>query len=518
MSILQLVIASAIERTNRRLMILVGLVVIISIPSSHAQEDQKIELTLQKAINIAQDSSLRAFIDKNEYLSDYWDFRTYKAQFLPTLRLSTEPFNFDRRVREEYNSTDSSYEFIQQESINSYANLSLEQNIPFTGGKVYIDSDIGRLQNLGNGNAQYSSTPIRIGIRQSLFDFNWLKWEKKEEPIEFERAKKEYIQSSQEIAEETVDHYFNLLLAQINMEIAKNNYANADTLYRDGKEKYKKDSISKEDMYSLELSLMDAKSGIEDAKTWLKRAETRLLSHLRLDKDITIELIAPDDIPQFNINDSLALAKAKKNNPGWLWYKLRRIDANKDVARAKKSRFKAHLNLSFGMNERADKFTNVYEDPVNQQQVELSMNIPIVDWGLSEKRYNLARKDREVTMAKMEQNEIDFSQNVRRTVEEFNLQKKAVERGAKKDTLAKEMYKITKKKFIEGDIDITKINSAENKKNSFRKGYIRELENYWEYYYEIRQLTLYDFEENADISIEFSNLHNSKGLLVRSNN
>lgn len=106
----------------------------------HSQTAEK--LTLDDAIAIAQDSSLRVFIDRNEYLRDYWDYRTYQAEFLPTLRLQATPFNYERAVREVYNSQDEEYQFIQNERLNSYADLSLTQNIPFTGGRIYIDSDL----------------------------------------------------------------------------------------------------------------------------------------------------------------------------------------------------------------------------------------------------------------------------------------------------------------------------------------------------------------------------------------
>jgi len=157
------------------------------------QKTQKIRLNLQKVIDIAQDSSLHAFIDKNRYLADYWDYRTYKARFLPTLNLHTRPFNFTRAVTEEYNWEDSSYQYIEQQDLNSYFNLSVNQNIALTGGRLYLDSDFGRIQNFYNDDIQYSATPIRIGYRQGLFDFNWLKWQKKIAPLKFQRAKRNFI-------------------------------------------------------------------------------------------------------------------------------------------------------------------------------------------------------------------------------------------------------------------------------------------------------------------------------------
>jgi outer membrane protein TolC len=487
--------------------------------ASAQQNNLKVELTLEEAITIAQDSSLRAFIDKNSFLSDYWDFRTYQASFLPTLSLETTPFNYERSIREVYNSQDDEYQFIQSKKLNSYANLSLTQNIPLTGGRVYIDSDLGRIQNIG-GKIEYSSTPIRIGIQQDLFDFNSFKWQKKIEPLEFTRSKKEFLKASQAIANNTVNFFFALLSAQIELKIAQNDFSNADTLYRDGLQRQEKGTISLEDIYSLELSLMDANSDLERAETSVRRAQTRLLSFLRMDKNINLELIPPDHIYLIDINELRAIEVARKNNPDVLDMELQKMYAERSVEQAKKSRYSADLRVSMGLNQTTDdrRIRSVYQNLDNQQKVAVSMVIPIIDWGLSKKRYKLAQSNQEVVLARMEQAEIDFDEGVRRTVEEYNRQKDLVKRAAKADTLAQMMYDVTQERYMDGDVDIIKLNSAQNKRNSAREDYFRRLKEYWDYYYEIRQMTLYDFVGENDITIDFYNIFQVDVLRTLENN
>ena len=36
--------------------------------------------------------------------------------------------------------------------------------------------------------------------------------------------------------------------------------------------------------------------------------------------------------------------------------------------------------------------------------------------------------------------------------------------------------------------------------------YINDLSNFWNYYYTLRQLTLYDFMKNKDIEVDFEEL------------
>jgi outer membrane protein TolC len=296
------------------------------------------------------------------------------------------------------------------------------------------------------------------------------------------------------------------------MDIEKTKYANADTLYKDGLERYKKDSISQEDLYSLRLNKLNAENSLKQTENWLKRSENNLISFLRLDKDTSIELISPDKIPPLSIEAKEALEQAHKNNPLMIWHTQRRIQAERGVVHAKKSRYHAHLNLSFGLNQNNGDIAQTYQNLLDQERVRISLNIPIIDWGLTQKRYNLAKRNQQVINASVKQSEIEFDQNIKRTVDEFNLQKNIVTRAAQADTLAGRTYEIVKKRFLESEIDIVKLNSAQKDKISARKNYIEELEQFWDYFYEIRQLTMYDFQRNEELSVDFNKLTKENGL------
>ena len=63
---------------------------------SYAQ--RRITLDLQQTIRMANDSSLEAFRTKNMYLSGYWEYRTFKANRLPSLTLNMTPAQYNRDI------------------------------------------------------------------------------------------------------------------------------------------------------------------------------------------------------------------------------------------------------------------------------------------------------------------------------------------------------------------------------------------------------------------------------------
>ena len=50
------------------------------------------------------------------------------------------------------------------------------------------------------------------------------------------------------------------------------------------------------------------------------------------------------------------------------------------------------------------------------------------------------------------------------------------------------------KKFQNGEISITDLNISLAEREGAKRDYIRSIENYWESYYLLREVTLYDFE------------------------
>ena len=77
---------------------------------------------------------------------------------------------------------------------------------------------------------------------------------------------------------------------------------------------------------------------------------------------------------------------------------------------------------------------------------------------------------------------------------------------AKADTIASLRYDVTKQRFYIGRIDVLELNLAQRDKDDATRGYLSALRNYWDYYYNIRRLTLYDFKKGIPLTEDFEDL------------
>ena len=102
--------------------------------ASVAKAQDHIKLDLQKTIQLANDSSLEAFRTQNMYLSGYWEYRTYKANRLPSLTLNMTPAEYNRDITKRYDSEKDLDVYRSQQSFYASGNLAIQQNFDLTGG------------------------------------------------------------------------------------------------------------------------------------------------------------------------------------------------------------------------------------------------------------------------------------------------------------------------------------------------------------------------------------------------
>src|SRR5690606_15372632 len=214
--------------------------VMVGMAAAEAQSGKPRQLTLAESIEMASDSSLQSFRVKNMYMANYWQYRSFKAARLPSLNLNLVPAQYNREFTKRYDPDNNIDVYRVQQSFYTSGNISVNQNLDWTGGTFFIDSELGYFRNFGQSPfSQYSSVPLRVGYNQQLMGFNAFKWEKKVEPLKYERAKKQYLYEREEIAEAIIELFFGLAMAQAEYEMARDNVSSSDTLFIMGQERFK---------------------------------------------------------------------------------------------------------------------------------------------------------------------------------------------------------------------------------------------------------------------------------------
>lgn len=464
-----------------------------------AQDSIKYSLELQDVVSLAIEQSSSVKYAQNQNVNYYWRWRNFKTKNRPQLVLSGNLPNFTQS-NVGVTQPDGSLEFKQVTNLSNSARLSLNQSIALTGTYISASTSAIRFQDYNKETVSFSGSPFSFGFYQPIFAINWLKWQQKTEPLVYDEAQKNFIETIETISLSTVYRFFRYLLVQTNYNLASSNLKNSKDNLKIAQTKKELGTISDNNYSRNELAVLNAQKALNKARMDMRNADFELKSFVGLPQNQNINLQIPLNITLFDINPVKALEEAKENRKEGSEYKRRLIEADRNLISAKRSTgLSATLQGSYGLSNNAETMTGIYEKPERQQTLSLALSIPILDWGQSASSVKLAESQRDLVIYDVEKDQTDFERSVVVQVEQFSLMKDQLVTAKEADKVAANGYQIALKQFQNGEITITDLNIALSERDNAKRDYINSLQTYWEAYYKLRILTLYDFEKNQKI-------------------
>lgn len=480
------------------------LFILILIPCSWGQSPDDIgTLSLQETVAIAQEKSPVAKANRYALISSQWAYQSYQADLYPSLSLSGDAPNYNKTI---FSNTLDNGQIVFSSRTQSEASalVSIDQNILYTGGTLSLSSGLTRLGVFeGENTYLWQSTPLLVGLRQPLFQFNSLKWRNRLEPLQYEIAQKEFVQQMERLAIQVTQNFFDVYLSKINVENAEFNVARNDSIYNISKGRYNVGSIAENDLLQTELALRNAEAALTRSTLQYQRSLNNFKILLGYSTDVKLALEAPGDLPEISVSIEKAKTLAYQNNSEALTYEFNELQANRNFAQAQKeASFSAVLQANYGLNQTSTEFSNLYSDPQNRQFITLGFDIPIFNWGKQQAEVNAARNQQQEVANSIEFQRRQFLQDVEFEVSQFLQLRDQVILAEKSDVIAQRRYNVAQNRYLIGKIDVTNLFIAQDQKDSARQGYIRALRDFWTGWYALRQLTLYNFAEEKPITYQ----------------
>ena len=100
----------------------------------------------------------------------------------------------------------------------------------------------------------------------------------------------------------------------------------------------------------------------------------------------------------------------------------------------------------------------------------------------------------------VEQDKQTFKEQIVTQVTLFDQMKEQVGLTAEADSIAGEKYEIAKQRYVLGNLSITDLSIAFQENDQAKRDYVAALRDFWGAYYQLRYLSLYDFEKNEKIT------------------
>ena len=225
-----------------------------------------------------------------------------------------------------------------------------------------------------------------------------------------------------------------------------------------------------------------------------------LRNYLGFNDQVVIEVTIPEEAPYIPISLEDVMALAKANNPITHNARRRLLESQQIIAQARANRgFQANIYASLGFTGSASRFSPAYRDLQNRQVVSVGVRIPILDWGKGKGRVQLAQSQADVEKNRVQQETMDFEQSITLAVQQYQDQQGLTAIYREADTVAQRRYNTIFETFVMGHISVLDINAAQSEKDQARRNYINQLYMSWLCFYNLRQITLFDFLTKTNI-------------------
>jgi len=179
---------------------------------------------------------------------------------------------------------------------------------------------------------------------------------------------------------------------------------------------------------------------------------------------------------------------------------LQRVQADRRVVDARLNNgFGATVNASYGYNTTADNFDLAYRNLQESRALTLSVDIPLWQWGARGENVAAAKADRDRVESNAQATLDQTAHEAHFAALQLAQARRSLLLSATADTVAGKRFEVAYNRYVIGRITIDILYIAQQEKDQARTQYVNALRNYWQAYYRLRRLTLYDFEADRPI-------------------
>lgn len=453
-------------------------------------------LTLEKALEIAFEHSPSLIQSKLSLEQRQLNLKAQDASLKSQFSLDVNPFNYTRNNQyDSYNSR-----WYANESMSSSASLGIRQPIKWTDGSISLINDFSwqdasnRTDNRKNTSFNHN---LSLRLEQPLFTYNRTKMQLKELEYALENAKISYAMQELNIEKQVTTQFYGVYQKQKDLNNAREEYNNQKQNYDIIKNKVEAGLVAKEELFQAEVNMATSESAVYSAEINYENAKDnfKILLGMSLDEDVMVLPNTGINTIEVNSEDAVRYALEQR-----MEIRQKQITLEEDVfniIRAKaENEFKGSISARIGLDALAGKVKNMYDSPTDNEQVGISLNIPIFDWGAKKARV----KSSELAM---ESNQIDFDEqkkNITLEVRQIcrNLPTLVRQIGIKKKSIenAEHTYEINLEKYRTGNLTGMELQQYQTQLTNAKQEYTNALINYKLELLNLKIQTLWDFENN----------------------
>lgn len=474
---------------------------------------QTCQVSLEQVLNEWSLSSPAAKKIKLSYENTILEFENYRKEFLPSVAFSLSPVNFNRSQKLMQNPENGNYSYIEDFYNSSSTEVSIKQKIGIVGGELNVSSRLNYLREFSNNRDRFGTNPLSINYSQPFIGgfYNYKK-QRDIQYAQYNNSLKQYSSEMADIQTQAVNLFMSLFSSKLAAELSHKNLQISDTLLIAGKALLDNGYFTEYEYQQMELQQLNNKYALENYTKDYQKAQREIILFLNKTEwsDKEIEVLTPQFNLPLKIEEELADIYARRNSPFFLSQEGKRLKAEQALFAAKiNSRFNGNINLSYGLNQYSDHFTDAYRKPDYTQGVMIGIQIPIFQWGINRNKLRMAKNNYQNSIIEIDQAEANFDNNIKDIVADYNHNINLWFVATRSYQLSQEQYILLSRKFHSGKVSVYDLASAQQEQYNAMQRYYNAIQNVWNNFCILRKATLYDFAKQIELKeLFFPSLEN----------
>jgi outer membrane protein TolC len=472
--------------------LILGLLVSITLPGQQL-------IKLQDALLIASKNSpdikiVQLNLERSEQL-----LKAQEAALKSNFKLTLNPLGYsNNRVFD-----DRFADWNTQQNLSSSGTFTLSQPIVWTDGTFAVSNRFGWQRAYSEYQDKTTKTftnNLYLQYSQPIFTYNRTKLAMKSLELDYENSQLNFNLQMLQLERSVAQQFYSVYNQQMRVQIAVEEYENQKRNYEIIKNKVEGGLSRLEELYQAELNLASSKSSWENYKVTLENGKDNFKILVGMDIFGDMSVLADPVVDSVPVDLDKAIEYALQNR-----MELRQRQISIETAQFEMIRtmaineFAGNLNLSVGLFGDNEAFPQIYSSPTDNEDISLTLQIPIFDWGEKKARIKATQASIESQNVNYEDQKNTIIQTVRQVYRNLQNLLNQISIAQQNVRNAQLTYDINLERYKTGDLTGMDLNLFQNQLSSKKLDLVNAQINYKLELLNLKIQTLYDWETKASI-------------------
>ncbi len=390
-------------------------------------------------------------------------------------------------------------------SLSSSGTFSISQPIIWTDATLSLNNSLSWQNNestIGgtkNTNKAFSNN-LYLSLNQPIFTYNRTKMNMRQIEMNYENARISYALQMLNVERNITSQFYNLFMAQQNLEIRESELENAEKNFNVIKAKVEADIATKDEYYQAELNLTQSRSTVENQRVSLENSKDNFKQALGIPLDEDIKVICDVEAQPVYVDYDKALESAMSSRLELRQRQISREQQEMSMIQVKENdSFSGNISLSLGIMGDDQNFAKIYDSPTNNPRVAVTFSVPIFDWGARKARIRAAEIERNMFELSAEEEIKNIEINLRSTCRSLDNLLGQISIAEQSQQNAQMTYDLNEERYRNGELTGMQMNQIQTQLSNSKMSYTQAIINYKVQLLNIKILTLYDFEKGEPV-------------------